>query len=1006
MTEYKLQFLGDLKVMCGDEELGLPPSKKTRALLAYLAMNPRKFRREQLCELLWEIPDDPRGSLRWSLSKIRRLVDDDSNQRIIADRSHVMLDTEKLRIDCNELQELVKHKLDSSTTPDLINAARAFTGQFLAGLELASFHEFSSWCSAEREQQNRAQILLLKNLVSRLQEQPEDCLEFSRQLVSLSPYDKLNRVTLIQLMSACGREKEAKQQLEQGARLLKEVGEDAAELHQALHGKKNRTKPQDSQDVSLPSLEPAPPQDMDICLKKLVGRDAELVAMQKSFSEVVSLNQARCLLFMGEPGMGKSSLLQCADELARKENASLLQAGAFESEIVRPFALWNDALRESPHSGAVALLSGSERIDRNKLFNSLSELIAELANKAAVVILFDDIQWSDESSISALHYLLRTNAQLPIWVVLGARDAELESNMAVLSTLRGLRHDKILQQELLQPLDEDSVLKLISDQVPVVDSQVISQKSQGNPLVALELARAVADGDVLGTLNELVGERIARMREESVSMLQWATVLAPHISIGALLRYTGLDDQALDDALEDSEKNGILFATESGFQFSHGLVARSIYRGMSSARRKSMHRRVAENLENDAALDLKLAANLARHASKSGDALLAARSLVLASKLCLRFYANDDAFKQAEKGLSFVQELSGADHISLMLELKEVQLMAAPVQNWEAASSDFISLAERALDHGDLESARTGYQMASHIRWTHGQWSDAKKSIMQAERVTRGGSEEIHIIGMAEAARCLLMLEKDLPEADAMLMEASARAERKHVDSDALPSAKGMMCYYQNNLEAAAELFDEARTRSKALGDRMNEFQANEYLAMIEIEQDNFSAALPYCKNLLAIGEKLRRGSEEPLARFMQALCDYALGNNTLENNASDQEEITIDESLQALRSTDAKQRLTYALNRAALLDLKFKNWDSAISRATEALENAEIMERASELLTSRVVLTEAFKAKADEKLFKFYLKAVLATPETVGAQWARERAIKLKENYKGQANA
>ena len=72
MADLKMQLLGDLKVFRGEQELGLPPSKKTRALLAYLALNNRKFRREQLCELLWEVPDDPRGSLRWSLSKIRR----------------------------------------------------------------------------------------------------------------------------------------------------------------------------------------------------------------------------------------------------------------------------------------------------------------------------------------------------------------------------------------------------------------------------------------------------------------------------------------------------------------------------------------------------------------------------------------------------------------------------------------------------------------------------------------------------------------------------------------------------------------------------------------------------------------------------------------------------------------------------------------------------------------------------------------------------------------------
>src|SRR5262245_65906417 len=65
MTGLTLKFLGDIEVVRGGERLDLPLSRKTRALLAYLALNRRAFRREHPCELLWEIPDDPRGSLRW-----------------------------------------------------------------------------------------------------------------------------------------------------------------------------------------------------------------------------------------------------------------------------------------------------------------------------------------------------------------------------------------------------------------------------------------------------------------------------------------------------------------------------------------------------------------------------------------------------------------------------------------------------------------------------------------------------------------------------------------------------------------------------------------------------------------------------------------------------------------------------------------------------------------------------------------------------------------------------
>ena len=72
----EIRVLGGLEVIRDGVPATLPPSRKTRALLAYLALTRCPHRREQLCEMFWDVPDDPRGALRWSLSKIRPLVDE------------------------------------------------------------------------------------------------------------------------------------------------------------------------------------------------------------------------------------------------------------------------------------------------------------------------------------------------------------------------------------------------------------------------------------------------------------------------------------------------------------------------------------------------------------------------------------------------------------------------------------------------------------------------------------------------------------------------------------------------------------------------------------------------------------------------------------------------------------------------------------------------------------------------------------------------------------------
>src|SRR6516225_10224710 len=95
----RVLLLGPLQVIQKGAELSLPPSRKARALLAYLAMAPRPVTREKLCELFWDVADDPKSELRWCLSKLRPLVEGPTTTRLTANREHVWIDTSSLDID-------------------------------------------------------------------------------------------------------------------------------------------------------------------------------------------------------------------------------------------------------------------------------------------------------------------------------------------------------------------------------------------------------------------------------------------------------------------------------------------------------------------------------------------------------------------------------------------------------------------------------------------------------------------------------------------------------------------------------------------------------------------------------------------------------------------------------------------------------------------------------------------------------------------------------------------
>src|SRR5262245_63902789 len=97
--ELEIRLCGGLQILRRGETVSLPQSKKTRALLAYLILKAAPQRRDTLCELLWDTPDDPRASLRWSLSKLRALVNDDDVERLTADRERVAFEPHGAIID-------------------------------------------------------------------------------------------------------------------------------------------------------------------------------------------------------------------------------------------------------------------------------------------------------------------------------------------------------------------------------------------------------------------------------------------------------------------------------------------------------------------------------------------------------------------------------------------------------------------------------------------------------------------------------------------------------------------------------------------------------------------------------------------------------------------------------------------------------------------------------------------------------------------------------------------
>ena len=234
-----------------------------------------------------------------------------------------------------------------------------------------------------------------------------------------------------------------------------------------------------------------------------------------------------------------------------RRGGSVLDGAAYEAESSRPYGPWIDALRRVP---AVAIgdqlgrelapllpelgRAAASPESRDGLFGAVAELLAARAHSAPPVLLaFDDMQWCDAASAELLHYLARMNRHRPVLIALAARDGELQDNEAMQRALRGLRHDGVLEEIAVAPLDAAETAALVGGAAAAdVDVERVFAESAGNPLFALEVARSLPhrqDG-VPVTLRRLVRDRVERLSGDAADVLRWGAVIGHAFDIDRL----------------------------------------------------------------------------------------------------------------------------------------------------------------------------------------------------------------------------------------------------------------------------------------------------------------------------------------------------------------------------------------------------------------------------------------------------------------------------------------
>lgn len=232
----ELQLLGPFGLRRGGRPLALPPSRKLRALLAYLTLSSHELTRSALSELLWQLPHDPRGELRWCLSKLRTLLDEPPQRRVLAQGDRLRLELAGCEVDALQVAHALQAGLGTlAVQPLRALAAMLSRGEFLDGLELAHSPAFNAWVLGQRRRFHAAHAAVLEHLAQVLAPGSDEAIAVLGQWLRLAPFDNGAHRQLLEALAVAGRLHDGDAHLAATARLFDAEGQDWAGLGRAWH---------------------------------------------------------------------------------------------------------------------------------------------------------------------------------------------------------------------------------------------------------------------------------------------------------------------------------------------------------------------------------------------------------------------------------------------------------------------------------------------------------------------------------------------------------------------------------------------------------------------------------------------------------------------------------------------------------------------------------------------------------------------------------------------------
>lgn len=675
----RIRLLGEFDLRRGGVLLRPPESARAGSLLAYLLLHrgaPQP--RQRLAFLFW--PDSTerqaRTNLRHVLHNLRRALPDPDRYLDVTPRTVRWRTDAPFWLDVAAFEESLsraeKEAADGGLTA-LREAVGLYAGDLLEGC-------YDEWLLEERERLRQRYLGALERLAARLEKRGDHAgaIPYADRLLRHDPLREETYRLLMRLHDARGDR----------ARALRVYHACAATLERELGIEPSAPTREVYEALLPPEREAAERRAGRAGRPPLVGRTSEWTRLT-SLWRASEKGQARLVLVTGEPGIGKTRLIEEFRSWGAHRGAVTAEARSYPVEgalAYGPLVAWlrseelkahlgrldqtrltelarllPELLSEVPNLARPEQLPESEQ--RQRLFDAATRAV--FASGAPLLLVADDLHWCDRETLRFLHYLLRVAPKARLLVAATARREEIDHRHPLNDLVTGLQALERFTEIQLDRLarEETATLagQLAGRPLEKPDADRLYGETEGNPLFVVEALRAgwrdTGPGWISPKVQAVISSRLAQLSGPPRELVGVAATIGREFTSDVLAEASGAGEEMLVRGLDELWRRRIV--REQGadaYDFSHDRIREVAYLALSPARRRHLHRRVAQALESVYARDPgPVSGQIAAHYDRAGATEQAVNWYGRAAEAAQQLHANIEAVRLLSRALELLR---------------------------------------------------------------------------------------------------------------------------------------------------------------------------------------------------------------------------------------------------------------------------------------------------------------------------------------------------------------